>query len=215
LRFKGVSEYLEDLVAHIDAPQLKNLHITLFHDIVFNTPQLIRFLSQTPKLKALDKASITFRYPAVRVNLSSQTYPDRDLAVEILCKGLDWQLSSLEQVCTSCLPPLSTLEYLYFSEDLFLQLDRKDIDNELWVELFRPFSAVKNLYLSEKLASRVVLALQELVDGRTTEVLPTVLPTLQNIFVERLESSGHVQKGIQQFVAARQVVGHPIVISRW
>ena len=35
--FKGASEYLEDLVARIDAPQLKNLFITFFNDFVFST----------------------------------------------------------------------------------------------------------------------------------------------------------------------------------
>jgi hypothetical protein len=214
--FKGVSEYLEDLVAQIDAPQLNFLHITFFNDIVFDTPQLIRFLSQTPKLKALERAFITFRYPAAGVNLSSQTFREGNFTVEISCKGLNWQLSSLEQVCTSCLPPVSMLEDLYFSDYEDPQADWKDnIDNELWVELLRPFSAVKNLYLTEKVASRVAPALQELVEGRTTEVLPTVLPTLQNIFADGLESSGPVQEGIRQFVAARLVADHRIAVSHW
>ena len=42
--FKGVSEYLDDLVACIDAPQLNILHIFFFNDIVFDTPQLVRFI---------------------------------------------------------------------------------------------------------------------------------------------------------------------------
>jgi len=74
---------------------------------------------------------------------------------------------------------------------------------------------VKNLYLSDNATSRVALALQELVEGRTTEVLLTVLPTVQNILVEGLESSGPVHQGIRQFVAVRQVAGHPIAVSRW
>ena len=214
--FKGDGEYLEDLVARIDAPQLNFLQITFFNDIVFDTPQLIRFLTQTPKLKALQKAVINLMDHAVRVNFSSQTSLSRGgghLMVEISC-NLDWQLSSLEQVCTSCLPLLSMLEDLCFQTNP--QVDWKDnIDNEPWLELFRPFSAVKNLYLSYEGVSRVAPALQELVEGRATEVLSTVLPTLQNIFVEGLELSGPVQEGIGQFVAARQVAGHPIAVSRW
>jgi hypothetical protein len=207
---------LEDLVACIDAPLLNKLDITFFNDIVFDTPQLIRFISRTPELNALEKAFITLRDRATRVNFSSQKSRNGDLAVEISCKGLDWQLSSLEQVCKSCLPPLSMLENLYFYEDPRSQLDWQDnIDNGLWLELLGPFSAMKNLYLAEKVASRVAPALQELVEGKTTEVLPTVLPTLQNIFVGGLESSGPVLEGIGRFVAARQVAGHPIAVSRW
>ena len=73
------------------------------------------------------------------------------------------------------------------------------------------FSAVKNLYLSKQFASIIGPALQELVSGRTTEVLPT----LQNIFLERFLPSGPVQEGIQQFVAIRQVTSHHIAVSRW
>jgi hypothetical protein len=56
-----------------------------------------------------------------------------------------------------------------------------------------------------------VPALQELVGGRTTELLPT----LQNVFLEGLESSGPVHEGIGQFVSGRQVTGHTIAVSRW
>jgi hypothetical protein len=75
--------------------------------------------------------------------------------------------------------------------------DWKDnIDNELWQELLRPFSAAKNLYLSEKVASRVARALQELVEGSTTEVLTTVLPTLKNPFSWEGWSSDLYRKGL-------------------
>jgi hypothetical protein len=133
--------------------------------------------------------------------------------VIFVCEGLDWQLSSLEQFCTSCLPFLSTLKELYILETKRSQTYWKDnIENREWLELLHSFTAVKNLYLSKELAPLIGPALQELVEGRTTELLPT----LENIFLEGLESSGHVPKGIGQFVAARQVFSsHPVTISRW
>jgi hypothetical protein len=134
--------------------------------------------------------------------------PGYVLKVSILCEGLDWQLSSLEQVCTSCLPFLSTLEDLYIHEYPQSQPDWKDnIENRVWLDLLHPFTAVKNLYISEKISLHIGPALQE---GRTTEVLPT----LENIFLEGQESSGPVQKGIGQFVAARQA-SRRVTISRW
>ena len=146
------------------------------------------------------------------IKLSSKTSGGGKLTVEILCRELDWQVSSLEQVCTSSLPPLSMLEDLYIYEDRYRQpVSEDNIDNALWLELLHPFTTVKNLFLSEKVAPRVVPALQELVGGRTTEVLPT----LQNIFIEGLQSSGPVQEGIGKFVAARQLTSHPITVSRW
>jgi len=70
---------------------------------------------------------------------------------------------------------------------------------------------VKNLYLSEQFALRIGPALQELVEGRTTEVFPT----LQNIFLKGLQPSGPVQEGIGKFVALRQVISRPIAVSSW
>jgi hypothetical protein len=81
-----------------------------------------------------------------------------------------------------------------------------------WLGLLHPFTAVKNLYLSEQIAACIAPVLQDLVGSRSTEVLPG----LENIFLEGgLESSGPVQEGIGQFVAARQVTTHPIAVTRW
>ena len=212
--FKGVSEYLEDLVACIDAPRLGRFGITFFNDLVFDTPQLIQFISRTPKLKALENAHINLHAHAASIDSSSHTSRHGDdLRVEILCKGLDWQLSSLEQLCTSCLPSLSMLECLYlFESPQAFQND--NIDNGLWLGVLRVFGAVNFLCLSEKAASRVAPALQELrvVEG---ESLPAVLPTLKSIFL-RWRPSGPdrpVPEGIRVFVAARQVAGHLIAVS--
>ena len=79
------------------------------------------------------------------------------------------------------------------------------------MELLHPFTGVKNLYLSEEFARRIVPALKELVEDRMAEVLPT----LQNTFLEELEPTGPVQEGIGQFVATRQVTSHPVAVSRW
>ena len=208
-RFKGVSEYLEDFVACIDAPKLACTEIAFFNDIIFDTPQLVQFISRTPKLKTPDRANIYFRDGAARVSLS-RTPRYENFKVEISCKRLDWQLSSLEQVCTSCLPPLSMLEDLYLDKDP--QTEWKDnIDVELWVELLRPFTTVKSLYLSERVAQHIVPALQELAEGISTEVLPI----LENMFLGGFEPSGPLHEGIGQFVAARQVAGRPIAVSRW
>jgi hypothetical protein len=209
--YAGVSEYLEDLVACIDAPQLIYLRIIFFDDIVFNTPQLVRFISHT-KSKAFEKAYITLHNDATVDFSSSQTSHYFEFSVTILCKVLNQQVSSLEQLCTSCLPFLSILEDLHFYMGSHPNRNAS-LENRQWLELLRPFMAVKNLYISEEFASRIAPALQELVEGRTTDVLPA----LQNIFLNLkwLESHGSVQEGIRQFVAARQVANHPIGISPW
>ena len=73
LWFKGVTEYLEDLVACIDAPQLNYSKKTFFNDIVSDTPQSIQFITRTPTLRALEKAHITLWEFAADVNALSRT----------------------------------------------------------------------------------------------------------------------------------------------
>ena len=75
------------------------------------------------------------------------------------------------------------------------------------LEILLPFTAVKNLYLTWETAPRIAPALQELVGGRTMEVLPM----LKKVFFEVYRHS----EGIRKFVAARQLSGHPITVSSW
>ena len=209
LSFTGVSEYLEDLVARIDTPRLRFLEITLFNQIVFDTPQTIQFIRRTPALEGLEVARLAFHDDIVMVSISST---NRELEVGISCRELDWQVSSLEQVFTSILPPLSALKNLYIHENPDSPPDWKDnIENMLWLEVLLPFSSVENLYLAEKFAQYIAPVLQELVGGRTTEVLPA----LKNIFLEGFPPFGPVHKGIVAFVAARELSHHPVTVSPW
>ena len=103
-------------------------------------------------------------------------------------------------------------------EDLYISEARTspprwqdDIENTLWLDLFRSFVAVKNLYLSETLVPRIAPALQELVGGRTTEVFSA----LENIFLEDFQPTGPLREGIEKFVAARRLTSHPVAVSRW
>jgi hypothetical protein len=213
LDFKGVSEYSEDLVARIVAPQLRWLNITFFNQIDFDAPQLVQFVSRTPKLKALEKARLALGADDAAVNLSSMTTRDEQFDLNILCRELDWQVSCLEQLCTSFFPSIFTPEDLYIYQKKDSEPDWKDnVENAMWLTLLRPLTSVKNLYLSKEFAPHITPPLQELIGGRTTEVLPI----LQSIFLEELQPSGSaVQKAIETFVGARQLSGHPVTVSRW
>jgi len=214
--FKGASEYLEEILARIDAPRLNKMLITFFNQIIFDTPQLSQFISRRPTLRAPENGHIAFISNAIIVRFLSQTRsPDYGgvFSVRILCTASEWQLSSLEQVCTSSLPSLSRLEDLYiFDHGEHPSRWQDDVENSLWLELLHPFTAVKNLYLSEKYVPRIAPALQELVGERTTEVLPT----LKNIFLEKFQPWEPLHEGIETFVAARRLTSRrPVEVSRW
>jgi hypothetical protein len=184
--FKRATEYLEELVTRIDAPQLNILYITFFNQIDFDCPRLTQFIKCTPTLRALDEARVQFNdsTPSVKSQYLTSQFGLDYLEIGISCREPDWQLSSVEQVCNSPLPPFSTVEDLYI-ERRYSEL--------VW----------KN--------DAIAAALQELVAGRITEVLPS----LQSIFVQGIEPSGPFQEKIGQFVAARRLSGHPIAISLW
>jgi hypothetical protein len=212
--FKGVTEYLEDLVTRIDTPQLHRMNITFFNQIDFDCPRLAQFINSTLTLRAFDEARVQLFDSTARVKLRYRTSQSRldGLTIAISCGEPDWQLSSIEQVCNFSLHPISTVEDLYI-ERRYSQLVWKNdgIENILWLELLLPFTAVKNLYLSKEFAPGIASTLEELVGSRITEVSPR----LQNIFVKGLEPSGPFQKKVGRFVATRQLSDHPIAISDW
>src|SRR5712672_2679619 len=57
-RFRGASEYLEDLVARLDTPCLQQLSIAFFDQPVFEIPQLSLFIGRTEGLTSPRKTSI-------------------------------------------------------------------------------------------------------------------------------------------------------------
>ena len=197
-------------MTRIETPQLKWMRITFFNQIDFVCPRLTKFISCTPTLQARnsDNARVEFNDWVTSVTLPVGVGA---LEISISCIEPGWQLSSIAQVCNSSLPRPSTVQDLYM-EYQYLRLVWKDnaIDNALWLEFLLPFITVKNLYLSKEFAPGIATALQGLIGGITE-----VLPSLQSIFVEGLEPSGPFQKNVGEFVAWRQLSGHPIAISVW
>jgi hypothetical protein len=176
-------------------------------------PQVSQFIGRTGRFKEPSRANITIldRSAELIFPLRTQTvhYPSLKLVVDyprsysLAC----WPLSYLVQTCRSSFLPLSTVERL----DIDGERWRSTRENAVWLEVLAFFVAVKDLCVSKELALLVVQALQELSVERATEVLPV----LQNLFIEGLEPSGPIQEGVKQFVATRQLSGHPVAVRPW
>jgi hypothetical protein len=207
--FHGVSEYLEDIVARIEAPLLDSIWITFFHQLIFDIPQLAQFVRRTARFQKLNEAHVDFDYSSVHVGYlpPTRTFEEKS-GLGISCKELDWKLSSVAQVFTSFFPSIYMVEHLYVHEPQHFRSQwQNDIENIQWLEIFHPFTAVKNLYVSKNFVQSIVPALQELV----TEVLPA----LENLLLEELQPPKPVGEAIEQFVTARQLLGQPVAVSHW
>jgi hypothetical protein len=86
-----------------------------------------------------------------------------------------------------------------------------NIENGDWLDLLRPFTGVKYLYMHLEFTPYIPLALQDLVEEGVTEVLPA----LRTLFLEEEPSQPDVRDAIEQFVAARRLAGCPITVSLW
>ncbi|KAH9974240.1 hypothetical protein BGW80DRAFT_172617 [Lactifluus volemus] len=200
-RFYGVSEYLEDLVAGINAPLLDAVKVTLFNQLVFDTRQLPQFIYHASIFIFYNQAEIVFSRDYIQISLRSQRITSSSLILEIRCGGIDWQVSSMAQICRHFSFLLSGIERLYIlCFGLFGSSLQVDMDTTQWIELFHPFTAVQTLSVSRELRSSIVLALQ----GLSEELVTEVLPALADLYLE----------GNQTFIAALHRFGHPITIHR-
>jgi hypothetical protein len=181
LDVRGVTEYLEDLVARIDAPLLVKFRITFFNQLVFDLLQLTKFLCRTETFTVLNRARVDFDEHCTTLNFSSgtETFNETSLSLTISCRELDWQLSSLSQVCNSVLLALSAMDMGYLNlrpstSGAYPLLIEDDMEDTQWLELLHTFANVKDLHLSRILPTRIAPAVQELTGERVTEVLPVL-----------------------------------------
>ena len=217
LKFGGFDEYLEDLVARIDAPLLDKLEIVFFHQQIFHTPQLVQFISRTPNIGAHGEARVIFSTWTVSITFPSTFASGKWLKLSISFRDTDEELSllSVAQVWISSFPQtfIPAVERLYILErdsPSSLLCWEDDIEISQWLEMLRIFIAVKGLYLSSRIMPRIGPALQEFV-WESVEVLPA----LETVFLEETFPSEPDEESIRQLVSARQLSDHPITVSRW
>ena len=214
--FHGVSEYIEDFVARINAPLLSHVRINIafFNQLLFDVSHLSRFIGRVEIFKALRQSQVQFDDGFTFVKLSpfedTVVGSTRTLMFYIKCTPSEWQLSSLAQVCCSSLSPLQrSLETLDIAHSYTpLGHWHDDMENTQWLELLQPFIAVKDLYLFGELALLVAQALQGLTGERATEALPA----LRGIYIQPHHAPGAVREALEPFIAARQLSGHPVVV---
>ena len=217
LAFVGATEYFDHLFTHIDAPQLEDIKIEFNNPPIFNSSRILLLTSLKESFKALDQAHIVLkRCGPVNVTLSSRRGTTGGKMLKLLiARGVyktGWEFWGLNQDRVCLLSSLTPAKFERLNvREVERAKSRLKVGNDQWLDPFRFLHAVGNLYLSEALAMCVAPALRELVGERVTEVLPA----LENLYIENLQPSGLMKEAIGEFVAARELSGHPVTIQSW
>ncbi|KAH9971492.1 hypothetical protein BGW80DRAFT_442457 [Lactifluus volemus] len=207
-KFCGVSEYLEDLMVRIDAPLLHRLEILFFNQLVFDIQQVRRFIGHAPALTmSYNRAFIRIYADYVRMTFREKSWPFLydTLSFKILCRAVDWQVSSVAQIYNQLSFILSNIDQLSIENRESIQ--QVDMDDTQWLELLQPFTAVHTLrILSHDIESLVVPALR----GLSGELATQVLPALEELQLSGYQAS---ERYNWPFIIARQHSDHPVVLG--
>jgi len=174
LAYRGGSAYLEGILARLDAPHLHTLSVEFFNQFTFSVPSLLHFARA---MNALTFRSAALYFDEDFVSLIVDPLDKRagdgggggggthPLHVQVKGKLLDWQVTSISQICSTLAPLLAQTENLM----LGFHKDGPDpaaagaveaeapgaaagwqvaVDRAQWRALFRIFAGVKTLQLS-------------------------------------------------------------------
>ncbi|KAH9031504.1 hypothetical protein EDB85DRAFT_1335550 [Lactarius pseudohatsudake] len=183
--FEGFSTYLEVIMARVDTPQLDSINVTYTDYFCFRATELSKFIERSfIKPSRLAHGRISFEYERISFDLFPKIDPDKPtIAIKISSsEGIHEQVSDMARVLNQTSAMLSDVVHLEITinEDRTSELEDDDMDYIEWLELFRPFTAVKKLRIYEVLAESITRALKD----QTEEASTQVSPTLELIYVE-------------------------------
>jgi hypothetical protein len=205
-KFRGASEYLNSLVTRINTPDLVHVEVNFFNQLIFHLSQLGQFIDHIDIQKSHRRADIVFSGRTVSIAFTQPGAHAR-LKLQISCEPLDWQLSSISQMCDHFFPFLSSIQDLRV-DTAERSSGKGDVDVDQWLEIMRGFDGTKDLQVTGELAADILHALCP-VDGEYT----TVLPALHNLRVPELVSSMIPEllwEAVESFTTSRKLCGHPV-----
>ena len=179
--YRGISKYLDSFVARINAPRLRDIDITFFSQPTMDASQLGRFLEQTEMQTSVTEAKLQISARSISISCWNSITSTR-LQLQISCRQLDWQLSSMAQVCDQLSPFLSGVYHLAFNSNDFPG-EQGDVGGEQWRQLVRSFGGAGTLSTAGELATVLLCALRQANEGYTTDT--SVLPALRNLHVQK------------------------------
>jgi hypothetical protein len=206
--FHGVSTYVDELVRRITAPRLEKLEIGFFNQLTYSVPHLLQFMNTTENLRFDSVKFMLFStviyvevYPPAQTEMYS-------LYISVGCQHLDWQVSSLAQICNSLRQMFSAVEHLTLERKVgWPPEEHSEVDRIEWRNLLTSFSNVK--MLTFRVQDRLVKELSRSLQLDDGELPLELLPRLQEL---RYSGSSHTGDSFASFVDARQNAGRPVTL---
>lgn len=205
-RFDGAAEFLEDLVARIEAPVLEQLHVKAFGWLASPIPQLPQFIgcSKVFKLSPSQTSIALGENDCVVSHLFRHLTSLGVIRLHFVCHGIGQRVSSLANLLRQPFPPLASVDQLNIDTHQAAPDPEDRREYAQWLDILNLFSGVKKLDLYGTSSPVIASALEQSAPGSGQGVLP-VLNTL------RLGGPWEPAP-IQSFVAARQLSEHPISV---
>lgn len=212
IQFRGNGDYLEDLVARIDAPAVEELDIKFLEPNTFDTPQLAQFIDRTKTLRSPHRTSIRLSEDDIAIThdfrLASPSSASGTIRLQISCDDVDRQMAILVHVGRQFSRLLSSVEALYVdgSPMLFSLRDPRETDSAKWLELLRHFRGARKFEVTGALVANVASTLEQV----TGNMARGILPSLRDLHLDGSDSS--TSPSIEPFVAARRLSSHPVSV---
>ncbi|KAI9434181.1 hypothetical protein H4582DRAFT_2075482 [Lactarius indigo] len=208
-KYRGTSKYLDSLVARIDAPRLGDIDIKFFGQPTLDASQLGLFINRIEMQRSPLRAEILSSRDSISVTFTQPRVPSTRFGLQVSCEQLDWQLSSISQICDHFSSLLISVEDLGV-KTIGPSNVPDDMDDELWLRLIRTFDGIKDFRVAGNHVTDILHALYPADKGHKT-----VLPSLRNLHVQEPSGSsvqGPLQDSVESFVIQRRLLDRPVII---
>ena len=208
--FLAVSAYSEAVLSRITTPRLEKFQICYLKQLTFSVPQLLQFMGRTNNLRfGLVQFSFHSERVYVRVNPLETNMPLGAFSINVNCWHLDWQVSSVAQICNALSQMFSSVEHLTLAHETHSQSseEHNEVDRTEWRKLLRSFSNVKTLRIGRGLVGELSRCL--LSEDGEHPLEP--LPELQELTYSESDNSNVT---FASFIDARQNAGRPVTLIK-
>jgi hypothetical protein len=202
LKYRGISKYLDTLMARIDAPRLTGIEVTFFGEAMFVLSSIRNSIRMQ---KSYQQADILFSERSVSISLTQPT--PMYLKFQVFCESFSQQLLSITAICSQISTSLSCVNELRVK--VMRQPSRQD-DPEQWLRLIRSFRGIKWCNVTGN-SPDFVLAL---CCWKSDQRREAVLPALQKLYISQPGPRHEpLREAVVTFMTSRQLSGHPIVVE--